>query len=53
MSRCEGFSRQIHDPVTELIVTRRDKDALIVVKGMAYRESGVAAVTLLGGVWGI
>ena len=53
MSRCEGFSGQVHDPVMELVVTRRDKTALLAVEGMEYGESGVADVALMGEVWEI
>ena len=53
MSRCKGFSSQVRKPVTELIVTRRDKADPLAVKGMAYGEIGVAAVTLFGEVWGL
>ena len=50
MSRCEGFSGQIHNPVTELVVTRRDKAAPLAIEGMAYGESCVAAVVVMGDV---
>ena len=53
MSRCESFSRQVHDPVTDLVVTRRDKAYPLAFEGMAYGESGVAAIALMGEVWGI
>ena len=49
----EGLERQIRDPVTDLIVTRRDKAAPLAIKGVAYGESGIAAVTVFGEVWGI
>ena len=48
MSRCEGFSGQVRDPVTELVVTRQDKSAPLEVEGISYGESGVAAVAILG-----
>ena len=44
----KGFSGQVRDPVTELIVTRCDKAALLLVKGMADEEVGVAAVPVFG-----
>ena len=49
----ESLDRQIHDPVTELIVTRRDETTPLAIKGVANRESGVAAVTVFGEVWGL
>ena len=42
-------ARQIRNPVTELIVTRRDKATPLAIKGVANRESGTAAVAVLGG----
>ena len=44
MSRCEGFAGQVRNPVTKLVVTRRDKTTPIAIEGMAYGEGGVAAV---------
>ena len=38
MNRCEGFSGQVRDPVTEIAVTRRDESAPLAVEGMAYGE---------------
>ena len=49
----EGLARQIHNPVTELIVTRRDKSTPRAIKGVEYRELGIVAVTVFGGVLGI
>ena len=49
----EIFSGQVCNPLTDLIVTRRDKAALLTVEGLAYSKGGVAAVTLTGEVWGI
>ena len=49
----EGFVVQVRDPVVELVVTHRDKATPLAVKGMAYGEIGVAAVTLFGEVWGL
>ena len=46
MSRCEGLSGQVCYPVTELIVTRRDKAALFTVKGVTDGEFGVASITM-------
>ena len=46
-------ARQIHDPVTEIIVTRRDEATPLAVEGVADQESGVAAVAVFGEVWGI
>ena len=36
VSRCEGFSGQVRDPVTEIVLTRRDEAALLAVEGMEY-----------------
>ena len=49
----EGFACHVCEPVTELIVTRRDEGDPITFKGVAYSEIGVAAVTVCGKVWGI
>ena len=46
-------ARQIRDPFTELIVTRRDEATSLAVKGVADRKLGVAAVAVFGEVWGI
>ena len=53
MSRGESFAGQFRNPVTEIIVTLRDKATSLAVKGMAYKESCIAAVTVMGEVWGI
>ena len=53
MSRCEGFTGQVNDPITELFMALRDKDAPLAVEGMAYGEIGVAAVAVSGAVWGL
>ena len=53
MSWGEIFARQVREPVTELIVTRCDKAALLAVKGMVDGESGVAAVAIMMEVWGV
>ena len=42
----ECSSRQIRDPVTELIMTRRDKATPLSVEGVTYGEFGVAAVAM-------
>ena len=44
-------ARQSRDPVTELIVTRRDEAAPLSVKGMADLEFGVVAVAMFREVW--
>ena len=49
----EDLACQIRDPVTELIVTRCDKADPLAIKGVAYGESGIAAVTVFGEVWGL
>ena len=45
--------RQIRDPVTELIVTRRDEATPLAVEGVANIKPGVAAVAVFGEVWGL
>ena len=49
----ESPARQIRDPVTELIVTRRDEATPLSVEGVADGEPGFAAVAVFGEVWGI
>ena len=49
----ESFAGQVCGPVTELVVMRRDKAAPLTLKGMADGKSGVAAVTIMRGVWGL
>ena len=49
----EIFAGQVRDPVTERVVTRRDKAAPITVKVRVYGKSGVAAVTVTREVWGL
>ena len=44
-------ARQIRDPVTELIVTRRDEATPLAVEGVSYGESDIAAVAVFGEVW--
>ena len=46
-------ARQIRDPVTDLIVTRCDKDTPLAIESVSYRESGIAAIAVFGEVWGI
>ena len=53
MSGGESPARQIRDPVTELIVTRRDEATPLAVKGVADGKPGVAAATVFGEVWGL
>ena len=53
MSRGEIFYRQVGNPITELVVMRRDKSAQLAVKGMEYGKSGVASVAVTREVWGI
>ena len=53
MSGGERTARQICDPVTELIVARRDEAIPLAVEGEADEKPGVAAVAVLGEVWGI
>ena len=49
----ERFSGQVHDPVTELVVTRRDKAVPLTVKGMSDRKGDVADVSVVREIWGI
>ena len=49
----EIFSGQVRDPVTELIVTRRDKSAPLTVKGVENGKVDVAAAAIMGEVWRI
>ena len=49
----ENVSGEVRDPVTELVVTLREKAVLLVVKGLADVESGVAAVRVMRKLWGI
>ena len=51
MSRCEGLAGQVCYPVTELIVTRRDEDALFTVKGVTDSESCFASIAMRWEVW--
>ena len=44
VSWSKGFSVQVLNPVTELILTRRDKAAPLAVEGMTNGEGRVAAV---------
>ena len=41
----KGFSGQVRDPMTELIVKRRDQAALFAVKGVVNGESNIADIT--------
>ena len=53
MSWSKGFDSQVRNPVTELIVMRRDKAAPLAVKGMENLEGGVSAVAEFREVWRI
>ena len=53
MLRGEGFSSQVCYPVTELVVTRRDKVDLFSVKGVTDAELGLADIAVCWEVWGI
>ena len=48
----EGFASQVCYPVTELVVTRRDKAALFSVKGMTDGKNCLTSVTVCGKVQG-
>ena len=49
----EKFSRQVRDPVTELVVTCHGNTNPLTVKGMAYREGGVSSIAVVRKVWGL
>ena len=49
----KDFLDRIVTPVMDIIVTRRDKTALLAVEGIPNGEGGISAITELGGVWGI
>ena len=49
----EGPACQIRDPVTELIMTRRDEATPLAVEGVKNGKFGVAAVAVFGEVWGL
>ena len=49
----ESPARQIRDPVTELIVTRRDEATSLAVEVVADGKPGVSAVAVFGEVWGL
>ena len=49
----ERPARQIRNPVTELIATRRDDATPIAIKGVSNREPVIAAVAVFGEVWGL
>ena len=53
MGRGKGFACQVCYPVTEIIVTRRDKAALFTVKGVTDQELGLAAITMCWEVRGL
>ena len=44
MSWSKGFVGQFRDPVTEIIVTRRDEASPRAIEGMSNGEGAVAAV---------
>ena len=48
----ESFHGQICNPITEIVVTRRDEAAPLTVEGVVNRKIGVTAVTEIGEVWG-
>ena len=53
MSRGETFSGQFCNPITDIVVTRQDKDAPLAFKGVVDGKNGVAAVAVIREVWGI
>ena len=44
----DGFTSQVCYPITELVVTRRDKAAIFTVKGVTDRKLGLSAITVRG-----
>ena len=53
MRRVDIFVIQFRNPVTDLIVTLRDKSIPLSVKGISDGESGVSSVAVIREVWGI
>ena len=49
----ESLARQIRDLVTDVIVTCHDEAIPLAIEGVANIESGIAAVTVFGKVWGL
>ena len=49
----ESPACQIRDPVTELIMTRRDEATPLAVEGVVYGKFDVAAIAVFGEVWGL
>ena len=49
----EYFAGQVHDPVTDLVMTRRDEAVPFTIEGMANGKFGVASVTVMRDVLGI
>ena len=49
----EGFACQVCYPVTELVLTRRDKAALFAVKVVTNGKLGLAAITVCWEVRGL
>ena len=43
----EGFAQKFGDPITELIVTHRDKDFLLEVEGVAYVKYRATFIAML------
>ena len=53
MRRGESFADQVRDPVTELVVTLRDKATPLAVKVMTDGERGVEFIAVMREVWRI
>ena len=49
----ESFAGQVFDPFPELVMMRRDKAAPLAIKGVTNGEFYIAAVTVIGEVWGL
>ena len=53
MSGGEGFSRQAYNPAPDIVMTRCEKAAPLSKEGVRNGEFDVAAITIIGEVWGI
>ena len=50
MTGGESFAGQVRNPVTELVVTRCEKAAILIVKVVEYRKGCVADIAVTGEV---
>ena len=53
MRGSESFAGQVRDPITELVMTHRDEAASFTIEGLTNRKVGVAAIAVMGELWGI